>query len=290
MHKRYTHKKIKAIAIILCLIGCLSLSLTVYAESDTDSSTPEFILWENQETGYHVLVYDDAQLLTSEEEELLAEEMRGITSYGNAAFKTISYNSYSAASYARDFYHDTFGQSSGTLFLIDMDNRELYLFSDGAVYRTISSSYADTITDNVYRYASKEEYYTCASKAFEQIQTLLDGRRIAQPMKYISNILLALILATLINYFLARRMAGSAKASSREILNSVSTQFSFTNPQRKLTKQDKVYSPPVSSSSSSRSSIGSSHRSSGGSHRSSGSSHRSSGGSHRSGGGGGHRF
>lgn len=299
VHKCCTHKKIKSIVLILLLISCLSFSLTVHAESDADSSAPDPIYWENPETGYQVLLEDDAALLDSEERTQLAEEMKVITPYGNAVFKTISYNSYSTSSYARDFYHDLYGQSSGTLFLIDMDNRELYLFSDGAIYRTVTKSYAESITDNVYRYASKGNYYSCASEAFEQIHTLLAGRKIAQPMKYISNILLALILAALINYFLAMRTAGSAKASSREILNSISTQFAFNNPQRILTKQDKVYRPPSSSSESShRSSSGRIYRtsvrtyrtSSGSSHRSGGSSHRSSGGSHRSGGGGGHRF
>ena len=284
MHKCCTQKKMKSIVLILLLIGCLSFSLTVHAESDADSSAPDSIYWENPDTGYQVLLEDDAALLDSEERVQLAEEMKVITSYGNAVFKTISYNSYSASSYARDFYHDLYGQSSGTLFLIDMDNRELYLFSDGAMYRTVTKSYAESITDNVYWYASKGNYYSCASEAFEQIRTLLAGQKIAQPMKYISNILLALILAALINYFLAMRTAGSAKASSREILNSISTQFAFNNLQRILTKQDKVYSPPSSSSSVRV------YRSSGSSHRSSGSSHRSGGSSHRSGGGGGHRF
>lgn len=270
MHKHCTYMKRNAIAIILLLISCLSFSLTARAESDTDSYELEPIIWENPETGYQVLLVDDAALLDSGERAQLAEEMQGITTYGNAVFLTTTYNYYSASSYARDFYSDLFGHDSGTLFLIDMDNREIYIFSDGAIYRTVTKSYAESITDNVYSYASKANYYRCASAAFEQINTLLAGQKIAQPMKYISNVLLALILAALINYFLAMRTAGSAKASSKEILNSISTQFSFRNSQKWLTKQDKVYSPPSSSS--------------GGGHSGGG------GGGHRSGGGGGHRF
>ncbi len=267
------HKQIKAIAAILMLIVSFSFSMTVHAESDKDSSLPEPIIWENSETGYFVLLQDDAQLLTSEEETQLAKEMRNITAYGNAVLKTISYNSYSASSYAEDFYYDIFGQSSGTLFLIDMDNRELYLFSSEDISYTITSSYSNTITDNVYRYASKEDYYTCASKAFEQIQTLLTGRRIAQPMKYICNALLALILAALINYFVAMRTASSAKASSREILNAISSQFAFTNPQKKLTKQNKSVRATSSSVGHSSGGFSGGHSSGGGGH--------SSGGGHR---------
>ena len=242
--------------------------------SDSESeSASKSIFWTNQETGYRVLLEDDAGLLTEEEIRLLALEMQDITAYGNVAFKSISYNIHSASSFARDYYHQQFSSESGTLFLIDMDNREIYIFSDGSVYRTITSAYASTITDNVYRYASSADYYSCASQAFEQIRILLSGRRIAQPMKYISNALLALILASLINYFVVRIMSRSKEPSTGEILGAASTRFSFTDPKRYLTRQTKIYHPPSSG--------GGSHGGGGGGH---------SGGGHSSGGGGGHRF
>ena len=90
-------------------------------------------------------------------------------------------------------------------------------------------------------------------------------------MKYISNALLALILAALINYLVVMLCSGSSKASRKEILDSISTRFSFTNQKKELLSQTKTYSPVKSSSTGSHSG-GSSHRSS---------SHRSSHGSHR---------
>lgn len=258
------------ICTLFLLPACLLFPLGAYAESQNT------ILWENPDTGYCIILEDDAQLLGSREQEELAAAMRTVTAYGNAAFKSISANSYSAASFADDYYHGLFGTESGTLFLIDMDNRELYLFSDGAIYRTIGKSYADTITDNVYRYASNGDYYLCASSAFEQIGAVLAGEMIAQPMKYISNALLAFILAALLNYFLARSLSRSSKPGTGEILGSISTRFDFRNPRKILTSQTKVYDPPSSSSS------GGGH--SGGGGRSGG------GGGHSSGGGGGHRF
>lgn len=258
------------ICTLFLLPACLLFPLGAYAESQNT------ILWENPDTGYCIILEDDAQLLGSREQEELAAAMRTVTAYGNAAFKSISANAYSAASFADDYYHGLFGTESGTLFLIDMDNRELYLFSDGAIYRTIGKSYADTITDNVYRYASDGDYYLCASRAFEQIGAVLAGEKIAQPMKYISNALLAFILAALLNYFLARSLSRSSKPGTGEILGSISTRFDFRNPRKILTSQTKVYDPPSSSSS------GGGH--SGGGGRSGG------GGGHSSGGGGGHRF
>ena len=257
------------ICTLFLLPACLLFPLGVYAESQNT------ILWENPDTGYCIILEDDAQLLGSREQEELAAAMRTVTAYGNAAFKSISANAYSAASFADDYYHGLFGTESGTLFLIDMDNRELYLFSDGAIYRTIGKSYADTITDNVYRYASNGDYYLCASSAFEQIGAVLAGEKIAQPMKYISNALLAFILAALLNYFLARSLSRSSKPGTGEILGSISTRFDFRNPRKILTSQTKVYDPPSSSSSGG----------SGGGHSGGGG-----GGGHSSGGGGGHRF
>lgn len=269
------HKNRTILSVMVLLISFFLWQLDIYAKSHTNPSASDDI-WKNPQTGYCVLLEDDAKLLSEEEKSQLAVQMQEITLYGNAAFKSVSFNNLSAASFARDFYHDSFGQTSGTLFLIDMDNREIYIFSDGTIYKTLTSSYANTITDNVYQYASKGDYYSCASRAFVQIQSLLAGQKIAQPMKYISNILLALIFAALINYFLAMYLSGSAKPDSSEILSAISTKFTFTHPKKQLTKQEKIYSPPSSS--------GGGH--SGGGHHGGG----HSGGGHHSGGGGGHRF
>ena len=268
------------ISIMALLSVCLFLMLSINVNASVQEEAPREgnAPWSNAETGYCVIIEDDADLLSDEEEALLASQMQAITSYGNAVFKSISYNNYSASWFAEDYYHRLLGTgASGSLFLIDMSNRELYIFSDGAVYRTITAAYANTITDNVYQYASDSDYYLCASTAFEQIHTLLSGRRIAQPMKYISNALLALILAALINYFVVMLLSKSSKPDTKEILDSVYARFTFSNVQKKLSSQSKVYHPRSSGSS--------------GSHGGGGGGHSSghSGGGH-SGGGGGHRF
>lgn len=270
------------VSTILLLIGSLTFGLKARAQVSANQKAAEAsespatasVRWDNQETGYRIVIEDDADLLSEEEIQQLLLDMQGITDYGNAAFKSLSDNEYSTSYFAQNYYHQIFNQESGTLFIIDMDNREIYIFSDGAIYRTITVSYANTITDNVYTYASDGDYYRCASKAFDQIQSLLSGQKIVQPMKYISNALLALILAALINYFLARILSGTSKPGTSEVLNAVSTKFAFYDPHMKLTSQTKVYSPPSSSSG------GGGHSGGGG----------GGGGGHSSGGGGGHRF
>lgn len=245
------------------------------SENAADSE-PVYI---NQNTGYKVFVEDNAQLLDAEEERELAQVMEDITAYGNAIFKTTDSGVWNTATYAGEYYREKIGTDSGILLLIDMDNRMLWIHCDGDVYRVVTESYADTITDNVYRYATGGDYYECAAQVYGQAFALLEGNRIAQPMKYISNALLAMILALLLNYGLVCFAARIGKSRRRELLGNAGNYFRYTEPQAFFVRESRTYHP--------RSSGGS-----GGSRSSSGSS-RSSGGSRgggRSGGGGGHRF
>ena len=154
-----------------------------------------------------------------------------------------------------------------------MYNRNIWIYSDGSIYSTITTAYANVITDNVYTYASDKDYFTCANKAFIQEAALLHGRRISQPMKYISNALLAIAIAILINYFIVRQTSRVRKASDNEIVNGVFANNAFNNVSVNFIRQTRTYSPRSSSSS------GSSGGHSGGG-----------GGGGHSGGGGGHSF
>lgn len=252
------------VSFFLCIGLFLTQSISCHAE----------VLYQNPEKGYEVLIEDDANLLTVEEIMTLAETMKPITQYGNVAFKSVSYNTQDTDDFAKKFYERTFGNHSGTVFVIDMDNRNIYIYSKGAVYRIITKSYANTITDNVYRYASKKEYFNCANEAFLQIVKLLEGGHILQPMKYISNALLAVILALLFNFTWICYFSRLKSPTSGEIMKSMKSHFTHTAPSAVMTHQTKVYDPP----------------SSGGGSDSGGYSGGSSGSSGSSGGGGGHSF
>ena len=150
-----------------------------------------------------IIIRDDADLLTDEEETALYYHMLPVTEYGGAAFYTSSSRVSSASSYAKRCFRENFGTGSGTLFLIDMYNREIYIFSDGKIYRKITNSKADTITDNVYRYATNGNYAECANRAFDQISTLLEGGVIPQYMRHVCNGLVAFAVSLLTVFFVA---------------------------------------------------------------------------------------
>lgn len=257
---------------LLCLWSLPGAMLSCQAASEPDDA-----VYTNEQTGYSVWIDDSANLLSEQEEAALCTDMQPITAFGNVLFVSVSENPYSAASYAEDYYYMRCPGESGTLFLIDMDNRVIQIYSDGSVYRVITADYAYTITDNVYRYASSGSYYQCAGKAYEQIYALLQGQKIAQPMKYISNLFLALLLALLVNYFLVRLLSRARKPSRREQLGHVPIRWDGRNLRKNLISQKKVY---ISSDSGSSSGGG------GGGHSSGG----GGGGGGHSGGGGGHRF
>ena len=176
-----------SLSILLALLLILLLLTPVFAKDN-----------------YVVIIDDREDLLTEQEELSLRTKMENITQWGNAAFVTCFNYSRETSAYAKEVYRSLFGTSSGTLFMIDMGQRNIWIFSDGAVYRVVTKAYANTITDNIYKLAGQEKYYECAYEAFDQIETLLIGGKISQPMKYISNVLTAIILALVINFFILR--------------------------------------------------------------------------------------
>ena len=202
-------------------------------------------LYTNEQTGFSVYLSDNADLLTADEEEQLAQVMIPITAYGNAAFESQHVSGGSSYDYVKAEYTDYF-KNSGTLFLIDMGNRQIKLYNSREIEKTVTPSYADSITDNIYTYASKGDYYTCAEKAFTQEITLLQGGRIAQPMKYISCALLALITALMINYFIVRLKSKNTRTPQEKIMEAVAATALMGSLAARVTSRERH----VSSSSS----------------------------------------
>jgi len=198
----------------------------------------------NNDTGYYIIIEDDADLLSEDEEEDLSEEMKYITAYGNVAFKSIDSNSSTAKKYAEDYYYSNFRNDSGAVFLIDMDNRQLIISSSGEMYKTLTVAKTNTITDNTYRYASRGDYYGCAAEVFREINALLQGQTIAQPMKYISNAILALIIAMLIFFIVVNRSVSLKRRSMDSIMEGTAKAFIAAGAASAIYRREtKKYSP-----------------------------------------------
>lgn len=201
----------------------------------------------NETSKYKVIIEDDANLLNEDELDKLKDDMIPLAEYGHVAFKTISDNYTSAASFASDYYHENFSTASGTLFLIDMDNRMIYIFSDGENHKYITNNKADIITDNVYSYASDERYYECASIAFEQMYTILQGGKIAEPMRYFSNFFIAITLGFFITFIYVLISSNISKAANNKVLAGCIVSFNISDTSVVKKGQTRVYSPQSSS-------------------------------------------
>ncbi len=227
--------------------------------------------YRNETTNYSVYIEDNAALLSDYDRERLKEDMIPVTKYGNATFLTTDDNTSSAAGYAKEYNNTKFGTASSTVFFIDMRNREIYIFSNGTIYNSVTNSKARSITDNVYKYASDGDYYSCASKAFSQIYKVAGGQKIAEPMKYIGNALFAMMLALVINFFIVSSSSKAQKVDNSVLASNSMRRFNATNFQSVKGSLTKRYNPRSSDSGGS----------SGGG---------SSGGGGGGGGGGGHSF
>jgi len=261
------NKKLFSILFAITLI--LFIYQNVYAQSYE---------YKNLDTNYSLWIEDDASLLSETDIDRLVSDMMPLTEYGNIGFKSITDNNISTEKFAHDHYFNKYGTANGSLFLVDMYNRMIYIYSDGENFKIITKSKADIITDNIYTYASKGDYYLCASKAYSQMNTLFAGDKIMEPMRYISNALIAVVGGFLINFIIVLVNSKIKSAKAEEILKNCKIRFQINNITAQKTGEHRVYSPQ--SDSGGYSSGG--HSSGGGGH--------SSYSSHSSGGGGGHRF
>lgn len=167
-----------------------------------EETTAADALSEIGENGYEAVVEDNADLFTEAEEAKLLSQLKKLTKYGNMGILTNTSSNSDAASYARSQYISMFGETNGALFLIDMYNRRLQIFSGKDVFKTLSTAKANEITDLVYTYASDGDYYKTAEETFRLIGISLDGGRVVAPMRYATNALFALGLVLIINFII----------------------------------------------------------------------------------------
>lgn len=121
-------------------------------------------------------VFDNAELFGPEERAELEKQLAsfreewkmdlGILTVNDAAGKTTE-------QVADDFYDNQgmgIGQSaSGALFVIDMDNREIYISTLGGMSDILTDERIESVLDGAYPYISEGDYKGCAAAAVDGI-------------------------------------------------------------------------------------------------------------------------
>jgi uncharacterized protein len=166
----------------------------------------------------NIQISDTANLFSYDDLAELYVACEGLTEYGNVGIYTTNITLHTKTSLiASSTYDSWFGTSSGFLFVIDMLNREIYVETDGYIGDAVTPAKARSIADNVYKLASKGDYAGCAKKAVNQAKDLLNGYRIAEPMKYASNAVIAVLLGLLINFIVLRMLNRKKEVSVKEL-------------------------------------------------------------------------
>lgn len=131
---------------------------------------------QNQETSSNeTRVFDDAGLFTADQKkefETTIQSMKKEMNMDVVIATADDAGGRTAKEYAENFYIERkFGVGSdyrGVLFLIDMDNREMYILPVGKMNRFLTDKGWNSILDDAYKQISQGDYAACA-------RTYLDG-------------------------------------------------------------------------------------------------------------------
>ncbi|MEG0852914.1 MAG: TPM domain-containing protein [Angelakisella sp.] len=114
-------------------------------------------------------VFDDAGLFSADELPVLENkiaELRQSLATDLVVVTTDNAQGKTATAYADDYYDNNgFGVgdgSSGALFLIDMDNREICISTTGEMIDILTDARIDSILDDAYEVITIPDYYACA--------------------------------------------------------------------------------------------------------------------------------
>lgn len=152
-------KKIRILLMALCLCGSLFAGFEVSAEEN--------------------YVYDQADLLTEDEELELqsrAEVMKDTWEMNFVVVTTDNAEGKSSMEYADDFYDAHFSGASevdGMLYLLDMDNREIYLSTSGLAIRYLTDDRVESVLDEAFEYVADGDYYGTFQAFFKASENYL---------------------------------------------------------------------------------------------------------------------
>lgn len=143
------NKKAKLLAGVFCAVV---LSMSAF------SLRPAYAAAEDSK------VVDDADLLSYDEEQeiqSMLDEFAEESGWTLFAVTTDDANGMTSEEYADDFVDQNALEENGVCFLIDMDNREIYMSTTGSAIRILTDHRIDSIMDDSYEYAGDGEYAKC---------------------------------------------------------------------------------------------------------------------------------
>lgn len=162
-----------------------------------------------QEPAYPILLEDEAELLTPEEEAALEEAMGPIAQHGTVAFWTTEQPG-NVDEKAEEYFNEHIGtkrSDSGVVFMIDMSMRQIYIFSRGEIEKHVSRSDAYAITADISHYATEGAYADCALEVFARIGTRLEGKQLHSTMRLLCSMVAGIAAGMVLAYLIVCRFS-----------------------------------------------------------------------------------
>lgn len=123
-------------------------------------------------------VFDDAKLFSTDEITQLNDKIAALISELNQDFVIVTTNDAQGATaqeYADDYYDEHgFGigaNKTGVLFLIDMDNREVYISTCGEMIDYLTDARIHIMLNDAVTHLKKKEYYSAADDFLSKAQS-----------------------------------------------------------------------------------------------------------------------
>ena len=103
--------------------------------------------------------------------------------------------------YADDFYDYNFFKENGSLFLIDMDTRNIWISTKGKAITIYTDEKINNINENIYKYFSDEKYNEGITKFIELFKEYESDKKynaIKKEQNKGKYIIISLVVSTLI--------------------------------------------------------------------------------------------
>jgi len=183
------------------------------------------------------LILDEADLFSQEEEREILDYIATLNPNCHMVVITLADTGTGMSegqmkSLGFSLYESEFMRSDGVVILFDMENRNLSVLCEGNVTNKISNYRAVTITDNIYKKASKGDFVATVKEGFRQANRYLGGKIVISKMQIASNLFFAAMIALIINFFVLRYTSKMPSVSAESLANAADIQCDILNPQK----------------------------------------------------------
>ena len=169
------------------------------------------------------LVFDDADLLSDEEELALTEKLSGISGTYNAQIVVCTINSMDGGDidefleYIYDYMEFGYGENrDGVLLLVCMDPREYRILSNGFAGVAIDSGDIDDIGDAIVSDLSDGDYAAAFDEFADQCDYYLGGFINGFPFNFGKNLLICLVIGIIAGVVVAFILKGQLKTVRKQ--------------------------------------------------------------------------